>query len=138
VVSGQWLDSLLSTGSLPVTIRSFQDLVVWQRGIELVEQVYKMTTTFPKDEVFGLRSQLRRAAVSIPSNIAEGQARHSTKEFLNFLSIARGSLAELETQLIIAGRLAYLKEEERTELLQRTAEVGRLLNGLIKSLQTDH
>jgi four helix bundle protein len=97
-----------------------------------------MTADFPKDEAFGLRIQLRRAAVSIPSNIAEGQARHSTKEFLNFLSIARGSLAELETQIIIAGRLTYLKENDRGELLQRTSEVGRLLSGLVKSLQTDH
>jgi four helix bundle protein len=88
-------------------VKSFRDLEVWQIGLDLVETVYRLTAHFPKSELFGLTAQMRRAAVSIPSNIAEGQARSSSKEFLHFLSYALGSLAELETQLELAVRLQY-------------------------------
>lgn len=87
-------------------IRSYRDLVVWQKGMDLVEGVYRVTKAFPKDEVYGLTSQIRRAVVSIPSNIAEGQSRMTSGEFIHFLGIARGSLAELETQIILAQRLS--------------------------------
>jgi four helix bundle protein len=115
--------------------KSYRELVVWQKAMVLVEEVYRMTTTFPKAEVFGLSIQLRRAAVSIPSNIAEGQGRRSTREFLSFLSIAYGSLMEVETQVCIATRLTYITDAEREAVMTITAEVGRLLNGLSRSLR---
>ncbi len=117
-------------------IRSYRDLVVWQKGMELVEGVYRVSRTFPKEEVYGLVSQVRRAAVSIPSNIAEGQSRLTAGEFVQFLGIARGSLAEVETQLLLAQRLAFLTPETTEPLLELTAEIGRLLNGLLRSLST--
>src|SRR6476659_1156091 len=89
-------------------VRSYQDLVAWQKAMDLVELVYGATRGFPREEVYGLTSQVRRAAVSVPSNIAEGQGRASTKEFLHHLSIARGSLFEVETQVLVAQRLGYL------------------------------
>lgn len=98
-------------------VRSYKDLIVWQKAMDLVELVYHLTKLFPKDEQYGLSNQLRRAAVSIPSNIAEGQARNSTAEFRNFLSIARGSLAELETQLLIAERLNYIEQKKLAGLM---------------------
>lgn len=103
--------------------------------MELVTQVYAMTRAFPRDELYGLTGQLRRAAVSIPSNIAEGQARYSHAEFHHFLHNARGSLAELETQIQIACNLKYIKEEQALALLQATAEVGRILNALLDSVK---
>jgi len=102
--------------------------------MDLVERIYAATKQFPKEEIYGLTSQVRRAAVSIPSNIAEGQGRKSTNEFLHHLSIAYGSLREVETQILIAGRLLYLKQEEIIRLLESSAEVGRLINGLSNSL----
>lgn len=102
----------------------------------LAEGVYKITIDFPKHELYGLTSQLRRAAVSIPSNIAEGQARNSTGEFIQFLGIARGSLAELETQLELAARLGFLSDDEKAKALNLHAEVGRMLSGLISKLRT--
>ena len=113
---------------------NYRDLVAWQKAIDLVEMVYSATKTWPREELYGLTSQIRRAAVSIPSNIAEGQGRASTKEFANHLSIAYGSLREVETQALIAERLGYLPSEKVKLLLDRTAEVGRLLNGLSNSL----
>jgi four helix bundle protein len=112
----------------------FRDLLVWQKAMNLVIQIYAITRRFPKEELFGLTSQMRRAAVSIPSNIAEGQGRLSRGEFRQFLGNARGSLAELETQLLIAEHLGYLPNAE--SLFQDLAEVGRMLNGLISSLAT--
>lgn len=103
--------------------------------MELVKQIYEITKNFPKDEIYGLTSQVRRAAVSVPSNIAEGQGRDSTKEFLHHLSIAYGSLMETETQILIAESLAYLKSEESNLILEKTAEAGRLINGLSRSLK---
>jgi four helix bundle protein len=102
--------------------------------MELVTAVYRATATFPKDELFGITSQLRRAAVSIPSNIAEGQGRLSEKEFRFFPGQARGSLMEVETQLQIAENLGYLEKEQTNRLLDACAEVGRILNGLLASV----
>jgi four helix bundle protein len=114
--------------------RSYKDLVVWQKAMELVTAVYRATANFPKDELFGITSQLRRAAVSIPSNIAEGQGRLSEKEFRFFLGQARGSLMEVETQLQIAENLGYLEKQATELLLKSCAEVGRILNGLLASV----
>lgn len=117
-----------------MTVRNYSELVAWQKSMDLVERVYAATKQFPKEELYGLTSQIRRAAVSIPSNIAEGQGRKSTNEFLHHLSIAYGSLREVETQILIAGRLHYLAQEEINHLLELSAEVGRIINGLSKSL----
>jgi four helix bundle protein len=114
--------------------RSYKDLVVWQKSMDLVTATYRLTAKFPKDESFGLTSQARRAAVSIPSNIAEGQARLSEREFRHFLGNARGSLMELETQLQVAENLGYVAHEETTSILQSCAEVGKVLNGLLASV----
>jgi four helix bundle protein len=117
-----------------MALRSYQELIGWKKGIELVTDVYRLTQKFPKQEIYGLTSQIRRAAVSIPSNIAAGQGRMSRGEFKQFLGHARGSVFELESQILIARNLAYLKLEEGEFLLERIAEVGRVLNGLLKSL----
>jgi four helix bundle protein len=114
--------------------RSYKDLVAWQKSMDLVTARYRATAGFPKDELFGLTSQLRRAAVSIPSNIAEGQGRLSEKEFRYFLGQARGSLMEVETQMQIAENLGYPQKEQTAFLLQSCAEVGRILNGLLASV----
>ena len=119
-------------------MRGYRDLVVWQKSKNFCINIYKLTSKFPEAERFGLMSQLRRAAVSIPSNIAEGQARRSTNEFVRFLSIALGSLAEAETQIMIARRLDYLNEEQMNELLALSAEVGRILNGLANSITSNN
>ena len=110
---------------------SYRDLIAWRKAVELVTEIYRTTKSFPREELYGLTNQLRRAAVSVPSNIAEGQARYSKREFHHFLSQARGSLVEIETQLTIAGNLGYLCSPEVTLLLDKTAELGRVLNGLI-------
>jgi four helix bundle protein len=107
---------------------------VWQRAMDLVEEIYKASQGFPREETYGLRSQIRRAAVSVPSNIAEGQGRRTTPDFLRHLSIAYGSLREVETQILIAARLRYIAEAKCAEIMQLAGEVGRLLNGLMASL----
>ena len=117
-------------------IRGFEDLEVWRKGMDLVMQVYGLTKPFPSDERYGLTAQLRRAAVSIPSNIAEGRGRFGLRSFLYHLSVATGSLMELETQLRIAARLEYLKPEQARTLLEQLGEVRRLLAGLVRSLRT--
>lgn len=114
-------------------MRSHQKLDVWQAAMRLVKQVYQVTASFPKAEIYGLTSQMRRAAVSIPSNISEGAARYGDKEFLQFLYIARGSLSELETQILIAKDLGFLSENN--ELLSQTAKVFALLGGLINAIR---
>ena len=114
---------------------SYKDLIAWQKGMELVAMVYDATEAFPSHELFGLVSQLRRAAVSIPSNIAEGKAHYSNRDFVRFLRHARGSLAEIETQLLIAQRRKYFPETTATKLSQRLDELGRILSGLINSLK---
>ena len=118
-----------------MAIDSFRDLRVWQAGIDLVEQVYHLTETFPKQEVYGLTSQIQRAAVSIPSNIAEGHTREHSKEYLHYLSIAQSSLAELETQLEITARLKYILPEELGQILDDAASLGRQLYALRNALK---
>jgi four helix bundle protein len=115
-------------------VRSYRDLIAWQKSMALVTAIYTCTREFPKTELYGLAAQLRRAAVSVPSNIAEGQGRVSTGEFKQFLGHARGSLLEVETQILIAESLGYLRQEESAELLGLSAEVGRILHGLISAL----
>ncbi|MCO6043693.1 four helix bundle protein [Aeoliella sp. ICT_H6.2] len=115
-------------------IESFKDLKVWQLGMELSERVYNMTKTFPDEEKFGLTSQMRRAVVSVPANIAEGHARNSTKEYMRFLSIAVGSLAEVETFVELSIRLSYVTAERTSQLLESIAEQRRMLRGLQRSL----
>jgi four helix bundle protein len=117
-----------------MSAKHYGELIAWQKAMDLVERVYEATECFPRKEVFGLTNQLRRAVVSVPSNIAEGQGRQSTRDFLHFLSIAKGSLQEVETQIIIARRLVYLDEKKATDLLELTAEVGRVIGGLCRAL----
>ncbi len=115
-------------------IKSHRDLLVWQKGMDLVVAVYALSKAFPKDELFGLTSQTRRAAASVPANIAEGQGRRSKAEFRQFLGNARGSLLELDTHLELALRLGYCTHEEHCSLEQRRQEVTRMVNGLLRSL----
>jgi four helix bundle protein len=114
--------------------RSYKDLHAWQKAMDLVTAIYSTTANFPSEERFGLTSQLRRAAVSIPSNIAEGQGRLSEKESRYFLGQARGSLMEVETQLQIANNLGYIDAAQIKGLLNNCAEVGKILNGLLASI----
>ena len=113
---------------------SYRDLIAWQKSIRWVAEIYRVTKSFPLDERFGLISQLRRAAVSVPSNIAEGQARLSAPDFRRFLGQARGSLVEVETQLAIAVELGYLNRDKARVLVEQTSEVARILNGLLASV----
>jgi four helix bundle protein len=116
-------------------VRSFRDLTVWQKAMDLVAEVYRDTDGFPKSELYGLTSQLRRALVSIPANIAEGRGRRSARSYLHFLDIAYGSMAESETLLELAARLGYLPDARLTAHLGRLTEIGRMLNGLIAALE---
>jgi len=116
-------------------VQSYRDLAVWKKSMAFVLDIYRDTQTFPKIETYGLTSQLRRAAVSVPSNIAEGQARRSTGEFKQFLGNARGSLTEVETQILISRDLGYLENQVSEKLLDATAEIGRMLNGLLAALK---
>jgi four helix bundle protein len=120
---------------MTATVRRYTDLVAWQKAMDLVEGVYRITKLFPKEEVYGLSSQLRRSVVSIPSNIAEGHCRNGRREFVHHLSIALGSLGEAETQLRIPERLGYLASDESGTLLNASAEVGRIVVGLMHSLE---
>jgi four helix bundle protein len=120
--------------SVSSIVQSYRDLIVWKKSMSLVLEVYRSTHAFPKTEIYGLASQLRRAVVSIPSNIAEGQARLSTAEFKQSLGHARGSLMEVETYILLAQELSYLESDQSEGLLGRTAEVGKILNGLLNSL----
>ena len=114
----------------------YRDLVVWQRAVDLVPKVYERLRSFPKHETYALADQIRRAVVSIPANIAEGQARRSKKEFLQHLSIAKGSLAELQTLLIVAEKLGYLTPAQLVEVEQDLTQVGRPLAGLMTRLRS--
>jgi four helix bundle protein len=116
-------------------MQSYKELLAWQQSMELVSSIYRATKLFPREEVYGLTSQLRRSAVSVPSNIAEGQGRARRGEFLQFLGHARGSLFEVETQLILAGELGYLQSSDASQLLKKLTRVAQLLNGLISSLR---
>lgn len=118
-----------------MSIQSYRDLDVWKKSIILVKECYLLTGQLPKTETYGIASQLRRSAVSISANIAEGRSRSSTREFLRFLDIAYGSLAETETHLIIAQELGYFTEDTVNRILIQCAEIGRMLNGLMKTLK---
>ena len=115
-------------------IRSYRELKVWQRSMDLTVRTYEFTGQFPSEEKYGLISQMRRAAASVPANIAEGQARRSTKEFLQMLGIARGSLAELETFVTLSERLGLIRSETSDSLLEDCAEINRMMNGLMRTL----
>jgi four helix bundle protein len=114
-------------------VKTHKDLDVWKRGMSFVEQIYKATTKFPTDERYGLASQLRRAAVSFPSNIAEGAARSSVREYIQFLYVALGSLSEIETQVMIAGKLGYLSVDD---LLEEVESLRKMTLKLIKYLKS--
>jgi len=115
--------------------RSHRDLKVWRISLDLTETLYHVTASWPKEEQYGLVSQIRRAAVSVPANIAEGAGRRTSGEFVHFIGIARGSLAELETLLIIARRLDYIDESVHRALFDDLLELGRMATGLLRSLQ---
>lgn len=117
-------------------IKSFEDLAVWQRAMELAEAVYRHSVDFPREETWGLRQQIRRAVTSVPSNIAEGQGRGTTKEFLHFLRIARGSLNEMVTQMLLAQRFGFIDGGHSESIRELSNEVGRMLGALIRSLES--
>jgi len=116
-------------------MKTHKDLEVWKKSIEMVTEIYKQTNCFPKEELYGLTNQMRRAAVSVPSNIAEGAGRNSSKELLQFLFYATGSLSELETQVIISHNLGYLNDEQKQNIDAILSIIFKLLSALIKSLK---
>ena len=113
--------------------RDYRDLIAWQKGMALVEEVYQATRAFPREETYALTNQVRRAAVSVPTNVAEGQGRGTDPDFVRFLWIAHASVREVETLVLIAGRLGYLDPAPVNRLIDRTSEVGRIIMGLIKA-----
>ncbi|MBA3634579.1 MAG: four helix bundle protein [Acidobacteria bacterium] len=117
-------------------VEGYRDLIVWQKSITLVKQIYQLTQNFLTDEKFGLISQMRRAAVSIPSNIAEGQARRTTGDYVRFVSVAEGSLAELDTQLIVAIELSFCTKIQIKEIFSLMVEIRKMLNALPRSLMS--
>lgn len=116
-------------------VKRYSDLIAWQKAMDLVQEVYETTKRFPKEETFGLASQMRRSAVSIPSNIAEGHCRTGRREFVHGLSIALGSLGEVETQMLIAHRLGYVDEDSLATFSSLVSETGRIIVGLMNSLE---
>jgi four helix bundle protein len=116
-------------------LKNYKELVVWQKSYQLCLDIYNVTRTFPKEEIYGLSAQLRRAAVSLPSNIAEGYGRRTTQDYVRFLYIAYGSACELETQILLARDLGYIHGTELNNLLQGLGDVERALKGLIRSLE---
>ncbi len=116
-------------------VKNYRDLLVWQKSMTLVTNVYKLIENLPSEEKYGLQSQIKRSAISIPSNIAEGHSRWYKKEFLHHLSISYGSLAELETQLLIAAELRFIKQDEFQFIFEKTTEIGKMINGLRKKLK---
>lgn len=135
---GRVMSDKIATSALPSNARpkSYRDLVVWQKGIELTKRIYELTKKFPTEERFGLISQLRRAAVSIPSNLAEDQARRTTGEFLQFISHAEGSVAEVDTQLFLAIELGFIADSEAAHCFNLVVDLRRMLNGLRRKLDT--
>ena len=131
VVSGQWMDR----DNVSSAIKSYTDLRIWKKSIDLVVDIYKVVKNFPREELYALSDQIKRSGVSIPSNIAEGQSRQHTGEFRQFLYIALGSLAELDTQLIIAHRLGYIDEKESELLSERVMELRKMIFSLISKLK---
>ena len=118
-----------------MTINSYKDLIVWQKGIQLSKEIYLLTENFPKEEVYGLTSQMRRASLSVPANIVEGYGRNSQKEKFNFYNIAKGSLTEIEYYIDFSFRLKYINQDSYIKLVGLRNDVGRLLNGLMKSIK---
>jgi four helix bundle protein len=127
----------MSDASTPAKIKSHRDLIAWQKAMALVTDVYGLTKTFPREEMYGLTAQTRRAAASVPANIAEGQGRRYGREFHQFLGNARGSLMELDTHLELALRVGYLNSEQHSGIRANLDEVGRILNGLMRSISSD-
>lgn len=120
-------------------VRSYEDLTVWQKAMDLVVEVYRVVKLLPSEEIYGLSDQMRRAAVSIPSNIAEGQSRNTRRDFINFLCIARGSNAELYTQCLLCIRLHYITDGEMSKVLSLSIEIGKMISAMIASLtRTNH
>ena len=115
-------------------IRRLEDLEIWNEGLSLTEKIYAATQKFPKEELYGLTSQLRRAAISIPSNIAEGFARYHNREYKQFLYVALGSCAEIKTQIIIAARLGYIENERKVAILKNIEQISKMIKSLIKKL----
>ena len=115
-------------------MKDYKDLISWQKSMHLAEEIYRLTKQLPKEETYGLASQLRRAAVSVPSNIAEGYGREATAEYIRFLKIARGSLYEIETQLYLCKTLQYISQEDFSLSLSLISEVGRMLNTMLRRL----
>jgi len=120
---------------MSMDVKSYKDLEVWKKAMDMVVMCYEATRSFPKNEVFGLAGQLQRASVSIPANIAEGRGRKHSREFIQHLSIAYSSLAEVETHIQIAERLNYISPTKTKQLLEKTSEIGRMINGLRKSIE---
>ena len=118
-----------------ISFQSYRDLLVWQAGMALAEECYRATKTFPRDEAFGMTAQIRRAAASIPANVAEGHGRENTGSFIQYLRISQGSTKELETHLLLAHRVGFLESDALEPLLTRSTEVGKMLRSLIRSLQ---
>jgi four helix bundle protein len=116
-------------------VHKYNDLIAWQKAMDFVVEIYKISGAFPREETYGLTSQIRRAVISVPSNIAEGQSRAGSRDFIRHLKIAQGSLSEVETQLIIAGRLTYIGESQLAILLKSANEVGRLVRGLTQAVE---
>ena len=137
MVSDQW--SVISYCSerriMSTEVRSYKDLIIWQKAIDLVVEIYQVIKRFPREEIYGLSDQIKRSAVSVPSNIAEGQSRQHTAEFRQFLYIALGSLAELDTQLIIAHRLGYIDSKDNELLTARVLELRKMVSTLISKLK---
>jgi len=127
----------MSDASPSAKIKSHRDLIAWQKAMLLVTDVYGLTKTFPREEMYGLTAQIRRAAASVPANIAEGQGRRYGREFHQFLGNARGSLMELDTHLELALRVGYLNENQHVAIQAKLDEVGRILNGLMRSISSD-
>ena len=119
---------------MSTTFKSYRDLEVWQRSMKLAKRIYQVTQKFPSDERFGLTNQLRRASVSVPSNLAEGHARFGAGEFSRFISISMGSVAEIETQILLSTDLGYLTGELSREILEDLETIGKMLRGLAKSI----
>jgi four helix bundle protein len=128
------MESPAQGGSI-MSVESYRDLVAWQKGMDLVEALYRASQQWPREELYGLTNQARRAAVSIPANIAEGHGRRGSTEMKHFLSMADGSLKELETHLLIAERLSYMNHADTQALLLVCAEVGRIIGGLMRSMR---
>jgi len=118
-------------------IKSYKDLLVWQKGIVIVKEIYLLCANLPKNEIYGLQSQMKRAAVSIPSNIAEGYGRNYTQNYIQFLKIARGSLLELETQIIISKELGFINTDKFNQIINLITEENKMLNAFIKSISKD-